>query len=64
MVSEVFSKAKLSYGYNYVHTIPAGAMNLTAKQLARSDNLLGKNLKLFSIIKISLQIINIMQISK
>ncbi|XP_039949291.1 ADAMTS-like protein 3 isoform X1 [Bactrocera tryoni] len=40
MVSEVFSKAKLSYGYNYVHTIPAGAMNLTVKQLARSDNLL------------------------
>ncbi|XP_067620224.1 thrombospondin type-1 domain-containing protein 4-like [Eurosta solidaginis] len=40
IVSEVFSKAKLGYGYNYVHTIPTGAMNLTVKQLARSDNLL------------------------
>lgn len=39
-VSELFSKAKLNYGYNYVATIPAGAMNLTIKQMSRSDNLL------------------------
>ncbi|KNC22788.1 hypothetical protein FF38_04117 [Lucilia cuprina] len=39
-VSEIFSQSKLNHGYNYITSIPVGAMNLTIKQIARSSNLI------------------------
>ncbi|XP_037959881.1 thrombospondin type-1 domain-containing protein 4-like [Teleopsis dalmanni] len=40
VVSELYNKTKENYGYNFISTIPTGAMNLTIKQVERSDNLL------------------------
>ncbi|TMW41545.1 hypothetical protein DOY81_013376 [Sarcophaga bullata] len=39
-VSEIFSQSKLNHGYNYITTIPMGAMNVTLRQLAKSSNLI------------------------
>ncbi|KAM7353659.1 thrombospondin type-1 domain-containing protein 4-like [Cochliomyia hominivorax] len=39
-VSEIFSQSKLNHGYNFITTIPAGAMNVTIKQMAKSSNLI------------------------
>lgn len=41
-VDEIFSQTKLNFGYNYITTIPAGAMNLSIHEMAKSDNMLGK----------------------
>lgn len=41
-VSEIFSQSKLTHGYNYITTIPMGAMNVTIRQMAKSSNLIGK----------------------
>lgn len=41
-ISEVFSTPKLQYGYNLIKTIPAGAMNISIRQLQKSQNLLGE----------------------
>ncbi|XP_061398845.1 A disintegrin and metalloproteinase with thrombospondin motifs 7-like [Musca vetustissima] len=44
-VNEIFTQAKLSHGYNYITTIPTGAMNLTIKQMAKSNNLIALKTK-------------------
>lgn len=41
-VNEIFTQSKLTPGYNYITTIPTGAMNLTIRQMAKSSNLIGK----------------------
>ncbi|XP_075149638.1 thrombospondin type-1 domain-containing protein 4-like [Haematobia irritans] len=44
-VNEIFSQTKLSNGYNYITTIPAGAMNLTIHAMAKSNNLIALKTK-------------------
>ncbi|XP_058985540.1 thrombospondin type-1 domain-containing protein 4 [Musca domestica] len=44
-VNEIFTQAKLTHGYNYITTIPAGAMNLTIKEMAKSNNLIALKTK-------------------
>ncbi|KAL9875216.1 thrombospondin type-1 domain-containing protein 4-like isoform 1-T7 [Glossina fuscipes fuscipes] len=39
-IDEVFSQSDLKHDYNYVTTIPEGAMNITIKHLSRSHNLI------------------------
>lgn len=42
-IDELFTTAKLNYGYNYVTQIPKGSMYVMIKQMAISSNLLGIN---------------------
>ncbi|XP_073821674.1 thrombospondin type-1 domain-containing protein 4-like [Musca autumnalis] len=44
-VNEIFTQSKLTHGYNYITTIPTGAMNLTIKQVAKSNNLIALKTK-------------------
>ncbi|XP_059221855.1 thrombospondin type-1 domain-containing protein 4 [Stomoxys calcitrans] len=44
-VNEIFSQSKLTHGYNYITTIPAGAMNLTIHAMAKSNNLIALKTK-------------------
>lgn len=40
-IDKVFSQSDLKHDYNYVTTIPEGAMNITIRHLSKSHNLIG-----------------------
>jgi hypothetical protein len=43
IISGIFTRRYLSYGYNLISRIPAGACNINITEMGRSRNYLGKN---------------------